>query len=80
MTDQSFAYVLALNNGNGGHSPPVQVFLRENEAKAVLFLMGPGWEIYRVPMWPQAAIYPWHSLEPVKFLPSRQPEETKSCT
>lgn len=53
-------YILALNNGYEGHSPPVQAFTDYGEAKAAVALLkadsaGGQWQLYRVPLWPEEA-------------------------
>jgi hypothetical protein len=50
-------FVLAIDNGYEGHSPPMQAFLNEGEAKAALALANANyacsWKLYPVPLWPQ---------------------------
>lgn len=66
-----WVYVLARNGGCDGHSPPIQAFRAHDEAeraKALIEAAGDSarLEIFQVPVWPNPASAPWHSIKPVQ--------------
>jgi hypothetical protein len=62
-------WVIAVNNGVEGHSPPVQAFLTEKEAFAALAIINSCSEVFKVPVWPEKASVPWYNVECVKANP-----------
>lgn len=58
-------YVIAHNGGCEGHSPPVQAFLKLEEARAALAILGGCFELFDVPIWPEPA-QEWFRVEPMK--------------
>jgi hypothetical protein len=51
-------FVLVINHGYEGRSPPIQAFVEEHEARAALALLKNSfnrWEIFAVPIWPEDA-------------------------
>lgn len=64
-------YIMAIDRGCEGHSPPVQAFTDYGEAKAAMAIVNSdlacsGWKLYRVPVWPEAAS-PYMDIKPLEI-------------
>lgn len=70
MSSPANVYILAIDSGCEGHSPPVQAFTDYGEAKAALALLeagvSSGWRLYRVPIWPEPATIT-HDIKPLEI-------------
>lgn len=66
-----YVYVLAIDHGYEGHTPPIQAFVTEADARAGLALAKAGpygyWKLYKVPVWPTAPAGQYWEIEPVRL-------------
>lgn len=66
-----YIYVLAIDHGCEGHTPPIQAFVTEADARAGLALVQAGsyglWELYKVPVWPRAPEGAYWDIKPVRL-------------
>jgi hypothetical protein len=60
-----YIYVIAINNGCEGHSPPMQAFSTYKEAKAAKAL-NYQIEIFKVSIWPEAFEGQWYNIHEYK--------------
>lgn len=64
----SHVFILAKDGGCEGFSPPIQAFTHEHEARAALAtlgLVGYGWKLFCVPVWPEPVEGQWFNIKPI---------------
>lgn len=59
-------FVICRNGHTEGYSAPIQAFASYTEACNVARLMGhiDSFDVFAVPIWPEAQSEPWHSIKP----------------
>ena len=69
MNDE-FIYILAVDNGYEGHSPPMQACRSIEEARGVQAVSSfngySSVKIYKVPVWPTVRQEPYYNIEQVQ--------------
>jgi hypothetical protein len=66
-----YIFVIAIDHGCEGHTPPIQAFLSEGDAQAGLALANSGshgpYQLYKVPVWPNFASEKYWDIVPHKL-------------